>query len=48
MDPEPLFTRDEAVAIVYAVGKINQHVAQIWLLLEEVLGGEEGPEDENR
>jgi hypothetical protein len=42
-----LLSRDEAVAILIAVGRMNQNVAVIRVLIEEVIDGREAPEEDD-
>ena len=42
-----MLTRDEALAILLAIGDTNKNVARIRFLLEEELGGGEGLEEDD-
>ncbi len=44
MEAEPLVSREEARAMLFAIADINLHVDEILRLLEEQL--EEGPEED--
>jgi hypothetical protein len=47
VQPDTLLSRDEAVAILIAVGDMNRNVARIKFLLEQEFGGEEGLEEDD-
>jgi hypothetical protein len=46
MEAEPLVSRDEARAMLFAILDISVGVTRIKDLLEEALGGEEDSEDD--